>query len=72
MWKKGTYHYERCAVCGKHIRILNDDDAFPIPTNYRYDEYILEVGRVTALQAGNICKKDLKKPVRERVVEKPV
>lgn len=67
MWKKGTYHYERCVVCGQRIRLLNDNDAFPVPTNCRYDHYILKAGPVTALQAGNICRKCLKKPVDERV-----
>jgi hypothetical protein len=70
-WPEGTYHYERCAVCGRRIRILYNDDDFPVPTNQRYENYILKAGPVTALQAGHICNRCLKKPISERLVVKP-
>jgi hypothetical protein len=69
-WPKGTYHYERCAVCGGRIRVPYNDETFPFPANYRYDHYILKAGPATALQAGDICSKCLEKPVDQRIVNK--
>jgi len=68
-WSKGTYYYEKCVICGRRIRVPNDESFYP--TNYRYDNYVLKSGPVTALQAGYICGGCLKKPVSQRVVQTP-
>jgi hypothetical protein len=69
-WVKGTYHYEKCIICNRRVRVPDDEDSFKGRVNYRYDAYVLKIGPATALQMGLICGRCAEKPVSERIITK--